>query len=299
MNSIDSLNALTQLSSIISGFLTATGVCSLRLFVTFSIFPPTSDSVMQGLVRNAIVIMFSSYVAYGQPIHFMESLHGAILVELLLREALIGLVIGFAASIVFWVAEGAGTYVDDLTGYNNVQISNPLRPETSTFISTMLGQVAITAFWALGGMTFLLGAVYESYHWWPVSAQGPNMANVIEAFAIQQTDSLMQSITKLAAPMVMLLLLIDFSFAFAAKSASKLDLMSLSQPAKGAMAALMLSLFVGLFVAQVTDQLSLRDLSARMRDFATPATGHAGDRDRKTLSIQPFTGASSPSNVAR
>ena len=274
---MNTLQALPQVSGLISGYLIATGLCSLRLFVTLFVFPPTSDTVMQGVVRNALVIMFSGYVAYGQSAAFIESLHGAILMEIGLREALIGLVIGYAASIVFWVAESAGTYIDDLTGYNNVQITNPTRPETSTPISTLLGQVAITAFWALGGMTFLLGAVYESYHWWPLSAHGPNMTNVIESFVIQQTDSLMQSIAKLAAPMVLLLLLIDFSFGFAARSASKLDLMTLSQPVKGAMAALMLALFVGLFVAQVTDQITLRDLSARMRELAAPEAAQAGN----------------------
>ncbi|MFP6560936.1 type III secretion system export apparatus subunit SctT [Paraburkholderia sp. B3] len=276
---MNSLEVLPQLSGLISGYLTATGLCSLRLFVTMFVFPPTSDMVMQGVVRNALVIMFSGYVAYGQPVEFVQSLHGAILMEIGLREALIGLVIGFSASVVFWVAEGAGTYVDDLTGYNNVQLTNPTRPETTTFISTLLGQVAITAFWALGGMTFLLGAVYESYHWWPLSAHGPNMANVIEAFVIQQTDSLMQSIAKLAAPMVLLLLLVDFSFGFAARSASKLDLMTLSQPVKGALAALMLALFVGLFVDQVTGQITLRDLSARMRELASPDAAHAGGNE--------------------
>ena len=274
---MNSLEALPQLTNLIGGYLTVTGLCSLRLFVTLFVFPPTGDTAMQGVVRNALVIMFSGFVAYGQPVAFVESLHGALLVEVGLREALIGLAIGFGASVVFWVAEGAGVYVDDLTGYNNVQISNPTRPESSTFISTLLGQVAITAFWALGGMTFLLDAVYESYHWWPLSATGPNIESVIEAFAIQQTDSLMQSVAKLAAPMVLLLLLIDFAFAFAERSASKLELMTLSQPVKGAMAALMLALFVGLFVDQVVDQITLRDLSARMRVLASPGAGAGAD----------------------
>lgn len=272
---MSSLEALPQLSHLIDGYLVATGLCSLRLFVTFFVFPPTSDAVMRGAVRNALVIMFSGFVTYGQPISFIESLRGALLMEVGLREALIGLVIGFAASVVFWVAEAAGTYMDDLTGYNNVQLTNPLRPETSTFISTLLGQIAITAFWALGGMTFLLEAVYESYQWWPLSAQAPDMGSILEAFTMRETDSLMQSVAKLAAPMVLLLLLIDLSFGFASRSAPKLELMLLSHPVKGAMAALMLALFVGLFVDQVADQVMLRDFSARMHDLAAGATNGA------------------------
>ncbi|MEM5405604.1 type III secretion system export apparatus subunit SctT [Paraburkholderia unamae] len=257
--------ALPPFVELIDGYLLLTGLCALRLFVIFYIFPPTGDTVLQGLVRTALVLLFSAYVAYGQPRDFIGTLHGALLVEVGMRETLIGLVIGFAASVVFWVAEGAGTYIDGLNGYNNVQISNPTRPETDTPTAALLGHMAITAFWAFGGMTFLLGVVYESYNWWPVSAASPNVPNIVEAFTMRETDTLMQLVAKLAAPMMLILLLIDFAFAFAVKSAAKFDLMTLSQPVKGAMTVLMLALFVGLFVDEVKDQLILRDFSVRMR----------------------------------
>jgi type III secretion protein T len=269
----DIASALPQLGGLLVGYITLIGVCSVRLFVVMFIFPPTADGVLQGVVRNAIVILFSSYVAYGQPAAFIDTLHGVILLEVGLREAMIGLVLGFSASIVFWVAEGAGTYVDDLTGYNNVQITNPSRSEQATPTATLLGQVAIMSFWALGGMMFLLGTLYESYHWWPVVSAGPDVSNIIESFVMRQTDSLMQSVAKLAAPMMFILLLIDFAFGFAAKSASKLDLMTLSQPVKGAMTVLMLALFVGIFVDQVKDQITLRGFAAQMHDVTAGSHG--------------------------
>lgn len=270
---------LSQGHHAIDGYLVATGLCSLRLYVTFYIFPPTGEDMLQGVLRNAIVVMFSAFVTYGQPIEFIDSLHGPMLVEIGLREAMIGLVIGFSAAIVFWVAEAAGVYMDDITGYNNAQMTNPLRTETVTVIGTLLAKIASTAFWALGGMTFLLGAVYESFHWWPIAARAPDLGNILEAFAMRQTDTLMQGVAKLAAPMVLLLVLVDLSFGFASRAAPKLELMMLSQPVKGAMAALMLALFVGLFVDQVTDQVTLRHLSADMRELARPDAGKAADKN--------------------
>jgi len=74
----------------------------------------------------------------------------------------------------------------------------------------------------------------------------------------------------LASPMVFILLLIDVAFALATKSAAKLDMMSFSQPAKGAVAVLLLALFAGLFVGQVRDQLTLRDLSQRIQQLIRP-----------------------------
>ena len=114
---------------------------------------------------------------------------------------------------------------------------------------------------------FLLGTLYESYHWWPIMSAGPNVSNIIESFVMRQTDSLMQSVAKLAVPMMFILLLVDFAFGFAAKSASKLDLMTLSQPVKGAVTVLMLALFVGIFVDQVRNQVTLRGFSAQMHEI--------------------------------
>ncbi|CAB3764328.1 type III secretion system export apparatus subunit SctT [Paraburkholderia humisilvae] len=267
---MNALATLPQVSSVLDGYLTLIGVCSLRLYVMMVMLPPTADGVLQGVVKNAIVILFSSYVAYGQPAALLDTLHGVVLFELAVREGLIGLVLGFSASIVFWVATAAGAYIDDLAGYNNVQLTHPLSSEQSTPTSTLLEQIAIMAFWSLGGMTFLLGALYQSYQWWPLASAHPDMSSIIESFVIRQTDSLMQGVVKLAAPIVFALVLIDLAFALATRSAAKLDLMSLSQPVKGAVTVLLLALFAGLFIDQVKDQITLRDLSKQMQLLVHP-----------------------------
>ena len=264
----DMLSLVADVHGRIGGYLALLAVCSIRMMVLFFIFPPTADGVLQGLVRNGIVLLFSSFIAYGQPASFMHSLAGVTLFEVCVREALIGLVLGFAASSVFWVAESAGTYIDDLTGYNNIQVTNPTRSEQNTPTGTLLGQIASVAFWTLGGMTILLGVLYDSYNWWPIDSTTPVAANIIESFAIRQTDTLMQMTAKLAAPMMLILLLIDFAFGFAAKSAQKLDLMQLSQPVKGAMTVLMIALFAGIFVEQVRGQLVLAGLGEQLRALA-------------------------------
>ncbi|MCA8023420.1 type III secretion system export apparatus subunit SctT [Burkholderia metallica] len=254
---IQSLQPLVDLHGIFIGYLTVTSVCALRLFMLMFIFPPTADGVIQGTVRNAIAIVFSAYVAMGQPIAFVESLHGFFLVEVVLREAAIGLVLGYAASTVFWVAESVGVYIDDLTGHNNIQIANPASQEQSTPVGTLLQQVAIMAFWSLGGMTFLLGTLYESYSWWPLSQGMPIAGDIVASFVLRQTDTLMQSIAKLAAPLLFILVLVDFAFGFVSKSASKLDISGLSQPVKATVAIAMLAIFIGLFVDQLHGQLAL------------------------------------------
>jgi type III secretion protein T len=250
---------------------TVLGICSIRLYALMTLFPPTGSSVVTGTVRNGVVLMFSAFVAAAQPPSFAQSLTGLTLLTVGLREALIGTVLGFVASTVFWVAEGAGTYLDNLTGFNNAQISNPMDQQQSTPSATLMSQLAVVAFWTLGGMQFLLGALYESYHWWPVASSTPMSTDFLEVFVMHQTDTLMETIAKLATPMLLGLLLIDMGVNLASKSAQKLELSALSQPIKGAVAVLMLAVLCGVFINNVRDQLDLRLFSAQLRVIAQGA----------------------------
>ncbi|MEW6343388.1 MAG: type III secretion system export apparatus subunit SctT [Pseudomonadota bacterium] len=240
------------------------GVCSIRLLVVMFIFPPTGDNVLHGTTRSAIVAVWAGYIALGQQAS-LPQLHGFYLIYVCAKEAVVGLVMAFIASPVFWVAEAVGSYVDDLTGYNNVQMTNPSQGRETSLTSTLMSQCAMIAFWTLGGMTYLLGALFESYRLWPLMSATPVPGEVIEAFVMRQTDSLMQSIAKLATPAMLLLLLIDVGLGLISRVAQKLDIVSLAQPVKGAMAVLMLALLTGMFIGQVRDQVALLHVGDQIR----------------------------------
>jgi type III secretion protein T len=257
------------------GFMMLLALSSERLMVLMMVFPPTSDNVVQGRVRTGLALLWGSFVAYGQG-GAVEQMEPLALLAIGMKEALIGVVLGFASSAVFWAAESVGTYVDDLTGYNNVQMTNPSQGQQTTFTSTLLSQFAIAAFWLLGGMQFLLGALYESYQWWPLADLTPVTGRVLESFVLTRTDSLMESVAKLVTPMMLLLLLVDVGFGFVGKMSQKIDVSSLGQPAKGALTLLILALMAGIFIDEVRDQLSLAGVSAEARALARGAGGAAG-----------------------
>lgn len=249
------------------GFLTLLALCSERLMVLMLVFPPTSDNVLTGRVRTGLALLWGSFVAWGQG-DALDDKSSLLLVGIGLKEALIGIALGFAASTVFWAAESVGTYVDDLTGFNNVQMSNPSQGQQTSLTSALLSQFAIAAFWLLGGMTFLLSALYQSYQWWPLTDLTPAGGALLESFVLQKTDSLMETVAKLAAPMMLMLLLIDIGFGFTGKVSQKLDLHSFAQPVKGALTILLLALMAGVFIDQVRDQLALSGVAAEARALA-------------------------------
>jgi type III secretion protein T len=249
------------------GFITLLALCSTRLLVLMTIFPATADSVLKGSIRNGAAAVWCLSIAFGQQA-LMPQLHGAFLLGVIVKEALLGLVLAFAASTVFWAAEGIGTYIDNIAGYNNLQMQNPSSGAQTSLMATLLSQLAIAAFWLLGGMPFLLGAIYESYRWWPLGSFDPVPAPLIEAFAQARVAGLMDMVARLATPVMVMLLLIDAGLAFVAKSAQKFDVMSISQPLKGAVAVLIVALLATRFIDQMHVQLSLAGLGQQIRQLA-------------------------------
>jgi type III secretion protein T len=66
---------------------------------------------------------------------------------------------------------------------------------------------------------------------------------------------MMTAVLKFSAPVLIILLLIDLGFGLMTRSADKLEPSSLSQPIKGAVTLLLMSLLVGMFVQQVRSHL--------------------------------------------
>ncbi|SEK24777.1 type III secretion protein T [Roseateles sp. YR242] len=243
-------------------------VCLLRVYAIFLVLPATSDQALQGPVRNGLCICLALFIAWGQPASLVHDMDMVRLVTTLGKEAMIGLVLGFAASTVFWVAEGVGVLIDNQAGYNNVQQTNPLSGEQSTPIGNLLSQLAISGFYLLGGMMVLTGLLFDSFHWWPIGRLAPAWSTMLEDFVQVQTGHYLETMIKIAAPALLVLMLIDLGFGILSKTADKLEPNNLAQPVKGAVAIAMLSVLVAVFFEQVRPALSLQALSAEMGQWA-------------------------------
>lgn len=251
MDLVAMLNDTGNLAEAFGRLLTLVGLVSIRLLAVLYMVPATGPQFIQGALRGAIGVELGLFVAFGLPADAAVALSATAWFGLALKEALLGLVIGFAASTVFWTAECAGALFDTQAGYNNVQLTNPMSDQQSTPVSAMLMQFVVAVFYMVGGLSALCGLVFESYHLWPPTQALPSMGRISEALFVQQMDSMMTAVLKTAAPVLVILMLIDLGFGLVTRAADKLEPSSLSQPVKGAVTMLLLALLVGLFVEQV------------------------------------------------
>lgn len=243
-------------------------VCGARGTALFLILPATSSQRLPGMVRVGLPLWIALYIAWGQPYSLIDGLSTVQLAALILRESMIGLLIGFAASTIFWTAEGVGSMIDNLAGYNNVQQTNPQSSDQSTPVGHLLMELAIFGFYALGGMLGLLAVLFQSFSWWRISDPFPQAAAMLlERFVQGQVSGYISAVARIAAPALLTLMLIDLGFGLLTKTAEKLEPTGMAQPVKGAATMILLSLIIAVFFNQVRDQLSMQSFAKVLQAF--------------------------------
>jgi type III secretion protein T len=257
-------SALFELFDSFQGLLLLVALTSIRIYAAMSVLPATAESVLPGLTRGALACILAAFVSFGQSVPDVLQLGAGALLALSLKELFLGVLIGFSAATVFWVAESVGALVDTQTGYNSVQMSNPMSGEQSTPVSALLLQFCVAIFYLLGGMLVFLGALMESFKVWPLMSALPSMASAAEAFVVQQADTLMTATIKFAAPVLLILLLIDLSVGLITRVADKLEPSSIGQPLKAAVGMIVVALMISVFAAQVRQFLLPTDLMQRL-----------------------------------
>jgi type III secretion protein T len=268
-------HALAQMFNEYQGFFLTLALSGVRIAVVFQILPATSGEMLPGMARNGVIYLFAVFIAAAQPAHRFDDLGSAQMLMISVKEMFLGAVLGYSASSVFWIAQCTGTLIDDLAGYNNVQMTNPLRGDQSTPISNTLLQLAVTLFYLAGGMMFLLGALFESFKWWPLVSLTPSMTDVAQSFILARTDSIMTATVKLGMPVMLALVCVDLTIGVLARAAEKLEPSSLSQPIRGAIGLLMLIFLVAVFAQQVAGSLRLDSFMREAAALAAPAGGVA------------------------
>ncbi|WP_425258734.1 type III secretion system export apparatus subunit SctT [Rubrivivax sp. RP6-9] len=222
----------------------AVALYMIRFVVVLLVLPVTAEQIINNMSRMGIAMILALYVAMGRPWDELSSLSGAEIGFIALKEAILGLALGFAMSTVFWVVEYVGALIDTAAGFNNVQLQNPMSGEQSTPVSNLLGKLAGAVFFSIGGALFFAQAMFESYQAWPLADMMPSAQGMYAVFLEQQMGSVFSNMLKLAAPVLIVVMLIDVGIGLLSRSAEKLEPASLAQPIKGVVAVLMLLVMV-------------------------------------------------------
>src|SRR5262249_9370760 len=120
-------------------FLVAAAIAGARALGVVMVTPAFTRLGITGLIRTsvAIIVAFPVIPTVLDAVTTTQ-LSSGVIAGLLIKEVLIGTIIGIAFGIPFWAAEAAGDLVDLQRGSTAAQLLDPLALTESSITSTLL-----------------------------------------------------------------------------------------------------------------------------------------------------------------
>ncbi|MNO48046.1 Flagellar biosynthetic protein FliR [compost metagenome] len=194
------------------------------VFSTRSI--PTTFKI--GLSFFVSMVVFSSG---GTEISVPQDLTYILLIA---REALVGLLLGFIAYLMFMAIQTAGSFIDIQIGFGIANVIDPMTGTSAPVIGNFKYLIATLLFLSMNGHHYLLDAIVYSYKWVPIDndllikmIDGSLSEFLVRSFA----QSFMLAF-QMSAPLVTALFLTDIGLAFLARTAPQYNVFVIGVPLK-------------------------------------------------------------------
>lgn len=191
---------------------------------------PMAVRMMFSIALTAIFLPQNLMLAKG------EILFGAAFIGLMLKELLIGFVIGFFASVPFFIAQMAGSLIDHQRGSSSLQVTDPTTQSQTGAIGIFYNYVLIALFMSMGGIFFFLEGVATSYQLVPVDGLiSPDLFHMNTPFwkkTFKVMEYMFDFSIQISAPALIGVLLTDMFLGIANRLASQVQIVFLGMPLK-------------------------------------------------------------------
>lgn len=235
------------------------GIAATRFAFAFVFVPVFSRDVMPGTVRNSIIVTFALVVLAAQPHFAPANLTAMDWARMLLKEAVAGGILGLFFGTVMWALGAAGEIIDTKVGATIGQLVDPLSGNTTSLTGVLLGRFAEVVFVSAGGLTLLVGTVMGSYMLWPLGPGGIAVDMRAVIFFEGEFGRLFALAFLFAAPVLIVLYVIDAALGFLNRFAQSFNVFSMSMPIKAAAALFVVILTLPLLAQAVVAELGTRE----------------------------------------
>lgn len=217
------------------------------LFVIAPIFGRNMPTYVKIGIALTTAILMASVVKVD---HIIE-INGYLLYAFyIIKEFIVGLVIGFVAYALFTSIYIAGQIIDMQIGFGMVNVFDPITNIQVPITANLYYMIAMMIFLATNGHHVLIKALYQSFRLVPIASSGigPNMKdNIIDVF--QQMFSIG---FKIAAPIVAAILIADVVLGIISKTIPQMNVFVLGMPLKILVGIILITITIPAFIYVVT-----------------------------------------------
>ncbi len=238
------------------------GLASARFAFAFLFMPLFGRDILPPLVRNSLIVTFGLIMLNAQAELIPRNLSAMDMVFIFVKEAGAGAVIGFFFATILWAMGVAGEIIDNKVGATMSQIIEPGSGTMASLTSNLLSRLAGVLFVTAGGLTLLVGTIMASYAIWPLGLGGLQFDPATVLLFEREFGRLFVLAFLFAAPVIVLLYLIDAGLGLLNRIAPQFNVFILSLPIKSMAATLILIMTLPLLGEVVLDDLSSRSATA-------------------------------------
>lgn len=185
------------------------------------------------------------------------------------REALLGLMLGYAVSLVFQAIEMAAAVVGVQIGFGLAEVVDPVNGSRSSTLQQFYNITAMLIFLGLNGHHLVIQGLLDSFRLVPVGTFDPTTLD-LDLF-IAYAAGAIELAMRVAIPVMAAVLLADVALAVASKTMPQLNVMSISFPLKIAGGLLILALSLPYAMQLASD--SFGGIPGVVNNLLPPAQG--------------------------
>ncbi len=171
-------------------------------------------------------------------------------VLLIIREVMIGLLMGFVAYLIFSAILTAGSFIDIQIGFSMANVLDPMTGTSAPVIGNFKYIIATLVFLSINGHHYLLDAVIRSYNWIPLSNDAFQRIyhGGVTEFLVSTFSQSFTLAFQMAAPLVVALFLTDVALGFLARTAPQFNVFVIGMPLKIIVGLIVLLLLIPGFI---------------------------------------------------
>ena len=152
---------------------------------------------------------------------------------LIIKEALVGIIIGFIAYLIMSAIQTAGGFIDFQMGFAMVNVMDPQTGAQSPIMGQYLYIISLFFLLSVNGHHLILDGIYYSYQFIPIDQVWLPLGNenVIE-YVIQTFNSMFMIALQMSLPVVASLFLVDVALGITARTFPQLNIFVVGIPLK-------------------------------------------------------------------
>ncbi|ACL70420.1 flagellar biosynthetic protein FliR [Halothermothrix orenii] len=226
-----------------------------RYLGLFLIAPVFGSRVYPVRVKVSLALMLTFItlpLIGGQTVELPQQTVGILLD--VIRESLIGFIIGYIFYLVFASIQLAGQFIDVRMGFAIANVMDPISGVTAPVVGQFKNIMAILVFLAINGHHLLLEGLYRSFQIIPL--RGLTLGSEVFNLLFRTTGNMFIIAFKIALPVMGTLFIADVVFGFLARTVPQMNIFIIGLPMKILIGFIMLILSLGVAVYFFQDLFS-------------------------------------------